>query len=94
MISSKFLLKYILYSFISAEIVCNNVHSADDVMAAGFNWCPPLAMIEALGGKECFAALCRERIEESWLNLVGQEELLDRVEKSKYDFRRFMKAKR
>ena len=63
-------------------------------LAAGFNWCPPLAMIEALGGKECFAALCRERIEESWLSLGGQEELLDRVEKSKYDFRRFMKAKR
>ena len=90
----KVILKYILYSLSAAKEVGYNIHSADDVMAAGFNWCPPLAMIEALGGKECFAALCRERIEESWLSLGGQEELLDRVEKSKYDFRRFMKAKR
>ncbi len=87
------LLKYVLYSLSATEDVGYNIHSADDVMAAGFNWCPPLAMIEALGGKDCFKSLCRERIAESWLNRDAQEHLLNRVEKSKYDFRRFIKAK-
>lgn len=88
------LLRYVLYSLSAAKEVGYDIHSADDVMAAGFNWCPPLAMIEALGGKECFKALCKDRIEESWLNLSEQEDLLNRVEKSKYDFRRFVRAKR
>lgn len=87
------LLRYILYSLSATEKVGYDIHSADDVMAAGFNWCPPLAMIEALGGKEHFKALCKERIEESWLSIDTQEHLLNRVEKSKYDFRRFIKAK-
>ena len=47
----KFLLKYVLYSLTAAQEVGYNIHSADDVMATGFNWCPPLAVIEALGGR-------------------------------------------
>ena len=45
-ICCQFLLKYILYSLKTAELVGYSIHSADDVMAAGFNWCPPLAMVE------------------------------------------------
>ena len=35
------LLKYVLYALSAAESVGYNIHSADDVMATGFNWCPP-----------------------------------------------------
>ena len=87
------LLRYVLYSLSATEDVGYDIHSADDVMAAGFNWCPPLAMIEALGGKERFKDLCKERIADGWLSIDIQEHLLNRVEKSKYDFRRFVKAK-
>lgn len=39
-----FLIKYVLYSLRATELVGYNIHSADDVMAAGFNWCSPLAI--------------------------------------------------
>lgn len=93
-ICCQFLLKYILYSFISAEIVCNNVHSADDVMAAGFNWCPPLALLEALGGKETFYGLCKERLDEGIVSNIDMESVSSKIEKSEYDYRRYFKAKR
>lgn len=87
------LLKYVLYSLSATEEVGYNIHAADDSMAAGFNWCPPLAMIEALGGKDCFNGLCKERISESWLSSNDQQRLISRIERSKYDYRRFIKAK-
>ena len=87
------LLRYILYSLHAAEAVGYQIHAADDVMAAGFNWCPPLALIEALGGKETVKALCRERIDTFWLSQDKQEHLLEQAEPSRYDFRRFIRAK-
>lgn len=44
----KFLLKYIIYSLYATEEVGDTIYAADDVMATGFNWCPPLAMFQAL----------------------------------------------
>lgn len=89
-----FLIKYVLYSLRATELVGYDIHSADDVMASGFNWCPPLAMIQALGGIDEFEALCRERIDRSILERVNLEHLLQRVEPSKYDYRKFIKAKK
>lgn len=88
-----FLLKYVLYSLEAAKDVGYDIHSADDVMAAGFNWCPPLAMIEVLGGKETFHDLCMERLGENILGKFNLEGLLAEVEPSRYDYRRFIKAK-
>ena len=62
-------------------------------MATGFNWCPPLAMIEALGGVDKFERLCRERIDNDILESVNLKNLMQRVEPSKYDYRKFIKAK-
>lgn len=87
------LLRYILYSLYTAEEVGYDVHAADDVMASGFNWCPPMALIEALGGDEEVRRLCCERLGNSWLSFEMQEKLIDKVKKSKYDYRRFFKAK-
>ncbi len=88
------LIKYVLYSLSATEEVGYDIHSADDVMATGFNWCPPLAVVEALGGKERFYELCEERINDTWMEVSRQKSLLSNVEKSKYDYRRFIKAKR
>ena len=93
-ICCQFLLKYILYSLKTAELVGYSIHSADDVMAAGFNWCPPLAMVEAFSGKKQLKKLCENRIESSVLEQSDFEQLLDKIEKSKYDFRKYIKAKK
>ncbi len=92
-ICCSFLLKYILYALKATELVGYDIHSADDVMAAGFNWCPPLAMIQAFGGADDFELLSRERLDASILNQINLEHLLQRVEPSKYDYRRFIRAK-
>lgn len=89
-----FLLKYVLYALRATELVGYDIHSADDVMAAGFNWCPPLAMIEALGGLDEFRRLYMERIRQEDIDKIQLKQLLQRVEPSKYDFRKFIKAKR
>ena len=93
-ICCELLLKYVVYGLKMVEFVGEGVHSADDAMAAGFNWCPPLAMIEAFGGIEVFEELCKERLESSVLKESGFGNLINHVEKSRYDYRRFIKAER
>ena len=89
-----FLLKYILYSLAATEQVGYDIHSADDVMASGFSWCPPLAWIQALGGSETFQGLCSERIPKAVLSQLDMACLLKRAEPSQYDYRKFIRAKR
>lgn len=43
-----FLLKYVMYSIAASEEVGFSVHDADDVMATGFNRCPPMAVVDAI----------------------------------------------
>ena len=57
-----FLLKYIVYSLYATEEVGYDITAADDVMATGFNWCPPLAMYQALSTVEIGRASYRERV--------------------------------
>ena len=89
-----FLLKYVLYSLEATRMVGYDIEAADDVMATGFNWCPPLAMIEALGGVEKFRELCEERMDFQVLKEINYMHLLQDVRPSKYDFRRFIRAKK
>lgn len=42
--------RYINYSLFVAREVCDDISSADDAMATGFGWCPPLALSNALFG--------------------------------------------
>jgi 3-hydroxyacyl-CoA dehydrogenase len=90
----KFLLKYIIYSLSTAETVGYNIHSADDVMAAGFNWCPPLALIQALETISDIKGLVRERLSKDIVDSVDVDNLFGKIETSKYDFRLYFKAKR
>lgn len=97
------LLKYILYSLKTTEFVGYDIHSADDVMATGFNWCPPLALIQALccdKGIEGnlgqtvreFEKLCVARVDSKVLSSIEFKTLLEKIELSRYDFRKFIKA--
>lgn len=92
-ISLSFLLKYILYSLYCAEEVGFSTEAADDVMAAGFNWCPPLAMYEALETVADVSSLIKERLPEI-CEKVDVDHYLANVKSSKYDYRSFFKSGR
>lgn len=89
-----FLLKYIVYSLSATEAVGYDIHSADDVMATGFNWCPPLAMIKGFSTVTDFKSLLNERLDKEILNNVDVDKLLSRVEPSRYDYRLYFKSAR
>lgn len=88
-----FLLKYIVYSLYATKEVGYTVHSADDVMAMGFNWCPPLAMYQAISSAGNVPALIRERIPEIY-EKAGAGLLLEELEPSRYDFRPYFRSGR
>ena len=87
-----FLLNYVVYSLVTTRDVAYKIHSADAAMATGFNWCPPLAMIEALSTVTDVKALIKERLSSSILTAVDIDELLQNVEKSRYDYRLYFKS--
>ena len=94
-IALEFLLKYVVYSLMAATSVGYTIHAADDVMATGFNWCPPLAIVDALSTVCDFKELVETHLEnqEQFKN-VDLKHLLSLIESSKYDYRIYFKAKK
>ena len=88
-----FLLKYIIYSLYATEEVGYTIEAADDVMATGFNWCPPLAMYKALSSVSDVLSLIKERLPEI-CSKVDVDRLLYDVKPSKYDYRIYFKSGR
>ena len=88
-----FLLKYIVYSLYATEEVGYTIRAADDVMATGFNWCPPLAMYQALDTVSDVQALIKERLPEI-CNKVDVEGLFADIKQSRYDYRIYFKSGR
>lgn len=88
-----FLLKYIVYSLYATEKVGYTIEAADDVMATGFNWCPPLAMYQALSTVADVSALIKERLPEICQKIDIDHFLAD-VKPSKYDYRLYFKSGR
>ena len=88
-----FLLKYIVYSIYASKEVGYTVEAADDVMAAGFNWCPPLALYQALCAAGDVRELLKQRIPELCSRIDVEQLLLD-VKPSKYDYRLYFKSGR
>ncbi len=88
-----FLLKYIVYSLYAAKEVGYSIEAADDVMATGFNWCPPLAMYQALSLVADVPMLIRNRLPEICQRIDVDSYLAD-VKPSKYDFRPYFKSGR
>lgn len=88
----EFLLQYIIYSLFAAKTVGYTVHAADDVMATGFNWCPPLAMAQALSTVADLKTLIDERLDKATLGDVNVDALLRDIEPSRYDYRLYFKS--
>lgn len=80
--------KYILYSIVISREVSEGINSADDAMAAGFKWCPPLALVEVMGNeylKERFQTFCKD-------TEIQGIDLSVCMQKSQYDYRKYLKA--
>ena len=88
-----FLLKYIVYSIYAAREVGYSSDAADDVMAMGFNWCPPMALYQALSLATDIPELIKDRLPEI-CRQVDVDQLMSMIEESKYDFRRYFKSGR
>lgn len=88
-----FLLNYIVYSLYATKEVGYTIEAADDVMATGFNWCPPLAMYQALADVADVPALIRENLPDACKKL-NMDELLAEVKPSRYDYRPYFKSGR
>lgn len=91
-IALNFLLKYVLYSIYTASTVGYHIRSADSVMATGFNWCPPLAMVELINTYTDFVKLVYERQIDLNIDKSILDNLLSLIEPSRYDYRPFFKS--
>lgn len=87
-----FMLKYIIYSLYTVREVGYSINAADDVMATGFNWCPPRAMYQALSTVANVKDLICQRIDKSLIEKIDVEELLDGIHSSQYDYRAYFKS--
>ena len=88
-----FLLKYIIYSLFAAQEVGYDIGAADDVMATGFNWCPPLALYQGLSSVSNVKELIEERLAEICKKIDIEKYLAD-VKSSRYDYRLYFKSGR
>jgi 3-hydroxyacyl-CoA dehydrogenase len=89
----RFLLRYIVYALYTAEHVGYDLRVADDVMATGFTWCPPFAMMEAFSRVCDLGQLMKERLKPEIVNAVDIDHIIGEQIKSKYDYRIYFKAK-
>lgn len=89
----QFLIKYVLYSIVTTKSIGESIYSADDVMATGFGWVPPLAVIDAFGGVNIFMAIAKDKLENDLLLNINLAEIFENVPKSRYDYRPFFKAR-
>ncbi|MDR1396771.1 MAG: 3-hydroxyacyl-CoA dehydrogenase family protein [Desulfarculales bacterium] len=90
----RFLIRHALYGIYISREIGENIHSADTAMVTGFNWVPPLAIVDALGGTEKFKILVCERLDDDFLNKIDIETLLKDIPPSQYDYRKFFKIKK
>ena len=89
-----FMLQYIVYSVLIADQVGFSVHGGDDVMATGFNWCPPLAIVQAFSEVTDFHTLLQERLDPQLQKKISLDKVFSLLEPSRYDFRRYLRATR
>lgn len=87
------LIKYIIYSLYVSNEIAEKLSDADIAMASGFNWLPPLGMIEALGGVTEVRKLCSKHLPGTYVDQIDYQALLDLTVSSPYDYRRYLKAK-
>ena len=89
-----FILKFVLYSLVTADAVAEKPGDADICMVTGYNWAPPIGIIVALGGADKVKELMKEYIPAEWLNKVDINKLIHDGLKPEYDYRRYFRSGR
>lgn len=89
----RFLLEYIVYALVLSLELCDDIFAADIVMATGFSWIPPLALIDAMGGKAIVQKLIEDKYPEIGVDQATLQRVFLKVQHSNYDYRPFLKAK-
>ena len=89
----RFLLRYIVYALYTAEHVGYDLKVADDVMATGFTWCPPFALMDAFSNVCDLSQLMKTRLKPEIMTQVDIDHIIAEHQRSKYDYRPFFKAK-
>lgn len=79
---------YILYSIVVSQDISEGPAAADDAMAAGFKWCPPLALAEVMGVDHLWERF-QDDYREAAISCPG---LPGCMSGSRYDYRRYIKA--
>lgn len=86
----EFMIDYIVYSLLTSKEVASKISDCDIAMAEGFNWIPPCALIELIGKNNC-----KKIVLENW---QGNKEIIEDIfscdVKSKYQYEKYLKAKR
>jgi 3-hydroxyacyl-CoA dehydrogenase len=88
-----FMLKYVIYSLAIARSVVDDIAYADDVMASGYGWAPPISVIAAFGGVDKFTSVAVKRLDKNYLSKVDIVGALKKIPAAKYDYRPYFKAK-
>lgn len=93
-------LKYVLYALVKSIEAAGTYEAADDLMSTTYRWIPPLSFIDCIGGKDAFSKLCKERLDKGIFERMKADapglsfdELVAGIPASKYDYRKFLKAK-
>ncbi|WP_413509784.1 3-hydroxyacyl-CoA dehydrogenase family protein [Carnobacterium maltaromaticum] len=85
------LAEHVVYSLLISKEVSNDVNSIDDALVNGFNWIPPQAFINLIGGveefQEFYLKYASSQVEEKEL-----KEILKQTVSTNYDYRKFLKA--
>lgn len=84
------LINYIIYSYATVEEVGYNLFDCDVAMAEGFNWIPPLSLLELIG-KDIFKKEAMLKYSDSKILI---EKICSNSRNSKYRYEKFLKAKR
>lgn len=87
------LAEYIMYSLYVNKEVGYTIHDADDAMATGFSWIPPLALVESFDDKEAVVDMIKETLPKKEWKECGIDELFKSVERSQYNYKKFLKAR-
>lgn len=88
----KTLVEYVIYSIYIGNYVADKIEDCDDAMATGFGWCPPIALKELIDKVTDFNELCNKIIGKDIMKKYKLYELIDQLPKSKYDYRKYIKA--
>lgn len=87
-ICTRFLIDYVIYSLAISKEVAENITDCDIAMAEGFNWIPPIALLELIGKNRL------KEIAKKYYDIKFIEKIISNNLKSNYHYEKFLKAKR